>query len=214
MKVQYKKLTTLLLTSLFLLRTPLAQANSVVQQITNIEEMKKNKIDNGDSLFDSMGKENVPMEKPHSYVRLSDGSEADLSNYAVVVFMQAHCPYSAKFDPKIKSLSQQMGFSVFAYTLDGGGDKSFPYPMVPRRINDKEPLADEILTFFGTGMPIATPTSFVVNVNTNKAYPLYQGDTDDTEIMSRMNGIILADEGHIDAAQLGPVPTGSSTSAQ
>ncbi|MGK3404331.1 conjugal transfer protein TraF, partial [Escherichia coli] len=40
----------------------------------------------------------------------------------VVLFMQGHCPYCHQFDPVLKQLAQQYGFSVFPYTLDGQGD--------------------------------------------------------------------------------------------
>lgn len=149
--------------------------------------------------------------KVHHYNNLPDGTTVDFSDYAFVVFMQQHCPYSAKFDPKLKDLSEKTGLGVFAYTLDGGGDKSFPHPMIPTKVDSREALAGEIMTFFGNGLPIATPTSFLVNVNTNKAYPLYQGDTDEGEIMSRVASIIMVDIGHMNADQLGPVPTGNTT---
>ena len=40
--------------------------------------------------------------------------------------MQGHCPYCHQFDPVLKQLAQQYGFSVFPYTLDGQGDTAFP----------------------------------------------------------------------------------------
>lgn len=164
------------------------------------------------SLFDTVDKNQVKLSvKVHHYNNLPDGTTVDFSDYAFVVFMQQHCPYSAKFDPKLKDLSEKTGLGLFAYTLDGGGDKSFPHPMIPTKVDSREALAGEIMTFFGNGLPIATPTTFLVNVNTNKAYPLYQGDTDEGEVMSRVASIISVDIGHMNADQLGPVPTGNTT---
>ncbi len=37
-----------------------------------------------------------------------------------------HCPYCHKFDPVLKQLAGQYGFSVFSYTIDGQGDDAFP----------------------------------------------------------------------------------------
>ncbi|HDQ6871783.1 TPA: conjugal transfer protein TraF, partial [Escherichia coli O128:H2] len=47
-------------------------------------------------------------------------------DWKVVLFMQGHCPYCHQFDPVLKQLAQQYGFSVFPYTLDGQGDTAFP----------------------------------------------------------------------------------------
>lgn len=68
-------------------------------------------------------------EKPVSQVRLyrlSNGRQVNLSDWKVVLFMQGHCPYCHKFDPVLKQLSGQYGFSVFSYTIDGQGMKRFP----------------------------------------------------------------------------------------
>ncbi len=107
---------------------------------------------------------------------LPDGRRANMKDYAVVLFMQAHCQYSAKFDPLLKGWADEHAIRVYPYTLDGGGDVSYPTPMIPRKIDPKSPIADEIVTFFGNGLPIATPTAFMVNVNTLKAYPLIACD--------------------------------------
>jgi hypothetical protein len=37
-----------------------------------------------------------------SLMALPDGRRANMKDYAVVLFMQAHCQYSAKFDPLLK----------------------------------------------------------------------------------------------------------------
>ncbi|EPN6930188.1 conjugal transfer protein TrbB, partial [Citrobacter freundii] len=37
-----------------------------------------------------------------SLMTLPDGRQVNMKDYAVVLFMQAHCQYSAKFDPQIK----------------------------------------------------------------------------------------------------------------
>lgn len=184
--------------------------------LTEMEALEKNKLSQHEvymnSLFGSgLVQSNTAPVKIHHYNKLPDGTTVDFSDYAFVVFMQQHCPYSAKFDPKLKDLSDKTGLGVFAYTLDGGGDKSFPHPMIPTKVDSREALAGEIMTFFGNGLPIATPTTFLVNVNTNKAYPLYQGDTDEGEVMSRVASIIMVDIGHMNADQLGPVPTGNTT---
>jgi len=85
---------------------------------------------------------------------------------------------------------------------------------VPRKAGPDEPLAGEIMTFFGNGLPIATPTTFMVNVNTNAAYPLIQGDTDMSTLSTRVAQMIEADLDHISSDQFGPLPTGQGMTPQ
>ena len=150
---------------------------------------------------------------PHM-MALSDGRQVNLNDYAVVVFMQRGCQYSAKFDPKLREWADETGIKVYPYTLDGYGDSAFPVALIPRKVSANEPIAGEILTFFGNGLPIATPTTFMVNVNTNTAYPLYQGDTDMATVSQRLAQMIEADIDHLAPDTLGPVPSSQAFTAQ
>ncbi|MEB8610166.1 F-type conjugal transfer protein TrbB [Cronobacter sakazakii] len=156
----------------------------------------------------------APPERTGDRMMLPDGRQVNMKDYAVVVFMQAHCEYSAKFDPMLKSWAGQHGIRVYPYTLDGGGDVSFPTPLVPRKTDPHAPLADEIMTFFGNGLPIATPTAFMVNVNTLKAYPLTQGVMDIPVLESRYASLIQADLDHLDPQQLPALPANSQVTPQ
>lgn len=156
----------------------------------------------------------VHVNRPPSMVQLADGRQVNINNYAVVVFMQRGCQYSAKFDPKLKTWADEMGIKVYPYSLDGYGDASFPVALIPRKAGPNEPIAGEILTFFGNGLPIATPTTFMVNVNTNTAYPLYQGDTDMATMSQRLSQMIEADIDHLPPDTLGPVPSSGSVTPQ
>jgi type-F conjugative transfer system pilin assembly thiol-disulfide isomerase TrbB len=140
----------------------------------------------------------IPVPAPASLMALPDGRRANMKDYAVVLFMQAHCQYSAKFDPLLKGWADEHAIRVYPYTLDGGGDVSYPTPMIPRKTDPNSPIADEIVTFFGNGLPIATPTAFMVNVNTLKAYPLTQGVMDIPALESRMASLIQADMDNVD----------------
>lgn len=151
---------------------------------------------------------------PPSLMQLPDGRRADMKDYAVVLFMQAHCQYSAKFDPLLKSWADQHNIRVYPYTLDGGGDGSYPHPLIPRKTDPAAPIADEIVTFFGNGLPIATPTAFVVNVNTLKAYPLTQGVMDIPVLESRWASLIQADMDNVDPTTLPPVPASAQLTPQ
>lgn len=149
-----------------------------------------------------------------SLMTLPDGRQVNMKDYAVVLFMQAHCQYSAKFDPQIKGWADQHDIKVYPYTLDGGGDPSYPTPMIPRKTDPASPIADEIVTFFGNGLPIATPTAFMVNVNTLRAYPLTQGVMDIPVLESRMASLIQADLDNVDPKTLPPMPASAQVTPQ
>ncbi|MCX2202545.1 F-type conjugal transfer protein TrbB [Pantoea agglomerans] len=152
--------------------------------------------------------------KPPRMMTLTDGRQVNLNDYAVVVFMQRGCQYSAKFDPLLKSWADSEGIKVYPYTLDGYGDAAFPVALIPRKAGPNEPIAGEILTFFGNGLPIATPTTFMVNVNTNVAYPLFQGETDMGTMSQRLVQMIEADIDNLPPDTLGPVPSSASLTPQ
>ncbi|MEN4624258.1 F-type conjugal transfer protein TrbB [Pantoea agglomerans] len=152
--------------------------------------------------------------KPPRMMTLTDGRQVNLNDYAVVIFMQRGCQYSAKFDPLLKSWADSEGIKVYPYTLDGYGDAAFPVALIPRKAGPNEPIAGEILTFFGNGLPIATPTTFMVNVNTNVAYPLFQGETDMGTMSQRLAQMIEADIDNLPPDTLGPVPSSASLTPQ
>jgi type-F conjugative transfer system pilin assembly thiol-disulfide isomerase TrbB len=197
-----------------LLLPVLAQA-SVADEIAALEQAKAQQ---GAQLLDFGLPGNLPARtapaKPPNLMTLTDGRRVNLNDYAVVVFMQRGCQYSAKFDPKLKAWADETGIKVYPYTLDGYGDTSFPVALIPRKAGPNEPIAGEILTFFGNGLPIATPTTFMVNVNTNMAYPLYQGDTDMGTVSQRLAQMIEADIDHLPPDTLGPVPSSASLTPQ
>lgn len=195
--------------ALLLLALPAFAQASVSDEIAAIEAAK---AQNPPQLLP--GFPTGPLAKVPHPMTLQDGRRVDLNDYALVVFMQQHCEYSAKYDPKLKSWADTNGMKVYPYTLDGNGDASFPNPLVPRKAGPDEPLAGEIMTFFGNGLPIATPTTFMVNVNTNAAYPLIQGDTDMATLSTRIAQMIEADLDHVSADRFGPVPSGQGMTPQ
>ncbi|HHV0342484.1 TPA: type-F conjugative transfer system pilin assembly thiol-disulfide isomerase TrbB [Escherichia coli] len=121
-------------------------------------------------------------EKPAPrWFRLSNDRQVNLADWKVVLFMQGHCPYCHQFDPVLKQLAQQYGFSVFPYTLDGQGDTAFPEAL---------PVPPDVMQTFFPNIPVATPTTFLVNVNTLEALPLLQGATDAAGFMARMDTVL------------------------
>ncbi|EHX1220085.1 TPA: type-F conjugative transfer system pilin assembly thiol-disulfide isomerase TrbB [Escherichia coli] len=112
---------------------------------------------------------------------LSDGRRVDLQDWKLVLFMQSTCQYCRQFAPVLKSLSQQSGLSVFPVSLDRKGDAEFPdvLPATP----------DVMVEFFQSGVPVATPTTFLTNVNTMETWPLLQGAAEAGEVRKRLDDV-------------------------
>ncbi|RXJ10744.1 type-F conjugative transfer system pilin assembly thiol-disulfide isomerase TrbB [Lelliottia nimipressuralis] len=120
----------------------------------------------------------APEAIPH---RLSDGRTVNLADWTVVLFMQSSCEYSQKFDPVLKGFSDRTGLPVFPFSMDGKGDMTFP--------NVLSATPDVILEYFQTGLPLATPTTFLTNVHTMETYPLLQQYADEMTFASRLDEV-------------------------
>lgn len=124
----------------------------------------------------------VNVEKTARWFQLSDGRKVNLNNWTIVLFMQSTCSYCHQFDPILRQLSEESGLSVFAYSLDGQGDAAYP---------DALPVPPEVMVeYFQSGIPIATPTTFLTNINTNTAFPLLQGAADKQLVITRMDEVL------------------------
>ncbi|MCP9269153.1 type-F conjugative transfer system pilin assembly thiol-disulfide isomerase TrbB [Xenorhabdus sp. XENO-1] len=111
---------------------------------------------------------------------LSNGKYINLAEWKVVLFMQGQCPYCHQFDPVLKGLEKGLGLSVFAYSIDGQGDVSYPNALL---------ASPDVMQTFFPNIPIATPTTFLVNVNTLETWPLLQGATDERGFLSRLDTV-------------------------
>lgn len=191
--------------SVLLMMIPVMANASVRDELAAIEASKTT---------DTVVSSPAATSKAPSLMALPDGRRVNMKDYAVVLFMQSHCQYSARFDPELKRWADQHSIRVYPYTLDGGGDSSFPVPLIPRKTDPNSPLADEIITFFGNGLPIATPTAFMVNVHTLRAYPLTQGVMDIGTLENRYASLIQADLDQIDPQQLPPMPASAQVTPQ
>lgn len=113
---------------------------------------------------------------------LSDGRKVNLKDWKVVLFMQSTCQYCRQFAPVLKAFSQQTGLDVFPVSLDGKGDAEFPdvLPATP----------DVMVEYFQSGLPVATPTTFLTNVNTMETWPLLQGAAGAGEFRARLDEVL------------------------
>lgn len=125
--------------------------------------------------------EHQPVTQSAKWYRLSDGRQVDLNNWTVVLFMQSTCSYCHKFDPLLHQITEQIGLPVFVYSLDGVGDVTYPDALAA--------TPDVMVDYFQNGTPVATPTTFLTNVNTNTALPLIQGAVDGPAFLSRLDEV-------------------------
>ena len=121
-------------------------------------------------------------DKAPVWYLLSDGRKVNLHEWKVVLFMHSTCQYCRQFAPVLKSFSQHTGLDVFPISIDGKGDAEFPYvlPATP----------DVMVEYFQSGMPVATPTTFLTNVNTMETWPLLQGAAEAGEFRNRFNDVL------------------------
>ncbi|AIW17431.1 conjugal transfer protein TraF [Vibrio tubiashii] len=96
-------------------------------------------------------------------------SHAGMSNeYALVFLMQSSCPYCHKVAPSVTKVSQELGLTVYTFTMDGGGLPGFQVPI---------PATQEIREKF-LAVSNIVPATFLINVNSQKFTPISRGDID------------------------------------
>lgn len=125
----------------------------------------------------------VPHEEKLRLLRLSNGQQVNTLDWNVVLFMASDCSYCKRFDPVLKQVSEKTGVAVFPYSLNGEADTAFPNAVpAPPAV---------VAAFFAQGLPVATPTTFLVNVNTMDTFPLLQGDATGAQITDRLDTVFI-----------------------
>lgn len=112
------------------------------------------------------------------WYHLSDGRRVDVGHWQIVHFVRSDCPYCHRFNPTLKSFSEQTGIGIFVYSFDGKGDAVFPKVM---------PVNDGILKDFFAELPQATPTDFIINTQSLVTIPLSQGEMSEEALKQRLN---------------------------
>lgn len=116
------------------------------------------------------------------YITLSTGKRMDISDWQIVHFMSSTCKYCQQFNPTLKQISDSTKIPVFTYSFDGKGDESFPNVF---------PTNQEILNEFFAELPRATPTDFLINVNTMETLPLSQGAVSYQAFLQRLDEVFI-----------------------
>ena len=87
--------------------------------------------------------------------------------YAVVVFFRSSCPHCQRYVPVLVQVAKQLNLTVYAYSTDGGGLPSLPYPLH---------ATPHILQTFYQGIQDVVPTTFIINTRTLGFTLLGQGE--------------------------------------
>lgn len=120
-------------------------------------------------------------EKPAPrWFRLSNGRQVNLADWKVVLFMQGHCPYCHQFDPVLKQLAQQYGFSVFPYTLDGQGDTAFPEAL---------PVPPDVMQTFFPNIPVTKNINIMWNALSKNR--MFDGNKELKEFVMTLTGSLV-----------------------
>lgn len=174
------KFMTLILTLAVLVGTSGQATGSTWEDIAAIEAAKQQRHSTNDIASRSAPAFNAT-PVAHWYT-LRDGQRVNLANWTLVLFLQSTCSYCQQFNPVLAQYSKDTGLRVSPFSLDGKGDASFPDVM--------QATPEVMVEFFGNGLPIATPTTFLVNVNTMATFPLLQGAVDRQGLVSRIDDVL------------------------
>lgn len=117
-------------------------------------ETKKNKVNKVQEI-----------EIPNLY-KLTDKKSINLNKWNLVIFIQSTCQYCIKFDPIIKEVAGEIGIKTVVFSFDGLSDGNFEQVL---------PVNNEIVANFFRDLPVATPTTFLVNIDDLTTLPLSQG---------------------------------------
>ncbi|MFC1040025.1 type-F conjugative transfer system pilin assembly thiol-disulfide isomerase TrbB [Pasteurella multocida] len=151
---------------------------STLDELAKLEEYKL-KQEKKDEYSDS---------KERRFIELSNGKRMDITDWQIVHFMSSNCTYCQQFNPVLKKISEDTKIPVFTYSFDGVGDEYFDTVF---------PVNNSILNAFFAELPRATPTDFIVNVNTLVTLPLSQGATSYMSFLKRLDEVFIYVDEHL-----------------
>ncbi|TNH04048.1 type-F conjugative transfer system pilin assembly thiol-disulfide isomerase TrbB [Testudinibacter sp. TR-2022] len=153
-------------------------ASSTLDQIRQLEAHKNS---NAPAKTGEINRQ-AQTKKVRNYIHLSNGKQMDISDWQIVHFMSSTCSYCRQFNPVLKNITDTIKMPVFTYSFDGIGDDDFPNAI---------PVNKAILDAFFAELPQATPTDFLVNVNTLETLPLSQGALSYESFLQRLDEVFV-----------------------
>lgn len=171
--------------AVLLMLTPLLATASTIDDIARLEQAKTDadasastRAQNGAPTASAQDTAAPPTPAKSVWYQLSDGRRVNVGHWQIVHFVRSDCPYCHRFNPTLKSVSEQTGIGIFVYSFDGKGDAVFPNVM---------PVNDRILKDFFAELPQATPTDFVINTQSLVTIPLSQGEMSEEALKQRLD---------------------------
>lgn len=147
--------------------------SSTLDEIARIESQKSQV---------QVNRYNLEQNREKNTVTLSNGVVKDISRWQIVHFMSSNCQYCIQFNPVLKNISEQIKIPVFTYSFDGKGDSYFPTVI---------PTNSAITDTFFAELPMATPTDFLVNIDTLMTVPISQGAISYDAFLKRLNDVFI-----------------------
>lgn len=167
---------------LMLMLMPVLATASTIDDIARLEQAKEGANapakQESEPAQRSPAADAQPAPAKSVWYHLSDGRRVDVGHWQIVHFVRSDCPYCHRFNPTLKSVSEQTGIGVFVYSFDGKGDAVFPKVM---------PVNDGILKDFFAELPQATPTDFIINTQSLVTIPLSQGEMSEEALKQRLD---------------------------
>lgn len=142
-----------------------------------IAELEKNKVNNSNI--------EIKTQQPVNYV-LPNKTVINLNDWVLVVFIQSTCEYCKKFDPIIKKVTEKIKMNTFVFSFDGLSDGVFEQVI---------PVNNQVVSTFFRDIPVATPTTFLVNVNDLITAPISQGNITENDLINQLNKTFISLEG-------------------
>lgn len=173
-----------LITLVILFFSTIVNANPALDMIEALDQKKQANLQ-------QLNNQERAVNQPKAakrYITLSNGKKIDISDWRIVHFMSSTCSYCRSFNPKLKQISEQTGIPVITYSFDGQGDDNFPL------VFDAN---EDVLREFFAEIPRATPTNFLINVNTLITLPLTQGDTSHYAFLQRLDEVFIYINEHL-----------------
>lgn len=150
----------------------------IIDELAALEAHKFNQSNDNKTTI----KNTTPIPSEKRYITLSNGKRMDISDWQIVHFMSSTCSYCRQFNPVLKQISDSTKIPVFVYSFDGNGDSDFP---------EAFPTNKEVVDTFFAELPQATPTDFLVNINTMVTLPLTQGATSYHAFLQRLDEVFI-----------------------
>jgi type-F conjugative transfer system pilin assembly thiol-disulfide isomerase TrbB len=122
-------------------------------------------------------KGSTKIAEPPNLYELPNKKLINLNDWNLVIFIQSTCQYCIKFDPIIKKVAEELGIKTVVFSFDGLSDGNFEQVL---------PATNEVVANFFRDLPVATPTTFLVNVNDLTTLPLSQGSMNKIEFENQI----------------------------